>query len=206
MAESKQLDKTAPKFQPEGKIVKSRDFTYWKEGSDYLAAAKEEARNILSQARDEAAQIHKDAYDSALKSADRELAAREVSVASLMDSESAALESDFVDLVLDTTRKIVGDLPATERLSAIAAHAYERFRDERKVTIKVHPDMAEHARASIESVSSETAIQAAVKVIADPSLSTEDCIVQTQRGITRAGLDSQLEVLRRGLSGQFGNQ
>lgn len=149
--------------------------------------------------------MHREAYDNAIKSAEQDLAARDVSVAVMLDRESAAMERDFIQLVLETTQKIIGDMQNKERMAAIAARAYERFRDERQVTVKVHPEMADSVRNAIDAKTTDAASKAALKIIADPLLSHDDCIIQTQRGITRAGLDSQLAVLHRGLTRQMGS-
>ncbi len=199
------LDGT-PRFEPQGNVVKAKDVSLWTEGAAYLQAAKAEAKDIVAKAREDAVRVHQEAYDNATKLAERERVEQDISVSALVNQQLRELEPDFLNLVVATTRKVIDELPEKERIAAIVTKAFERFREERQITIKIHPDMAEYTRVSLNNKLADTNYDASsVTIIADQTLSTTDCIIQTQRGITRASLDAQLDILQRNFAFHNGN-
>ncbi|OED36880.1 hypothetical protein AB833_26095 [Chromatiales bacterium (ex Bugula neritina AB1)] len=195
--QEQQLDGT-PRFEPQGNIVKAKDVSHWKDGAEYLQAAKSEAKSIIADARKQAAKVHQEAYDNATKLAERERLEQDITVSALVNEQIRALEPDFLDLVIATTRKIIDTLPEQEQVASIASKAFERFREERQITIKIHPEMAEYTRVSLNKKMINSHHDASsITIVADNTLAKTDCIIQTQRGVTRAGLDAQLEVIQR---------
>lgn len=199
MSEQEELgDKSSPRFEPQGNVVKAKDFTDWKTGAEYLEAAREEAKKIVAQARTDAVKVHEDAYQNAIKMVESERANEDMVVSAQVHLALREMEQDFLTLVLQTTRKVIGEIPHPERAAMLASKAFDQFKEGRQVTVKVHPDAAETTRLTLNAKLQETGLGASsVKIIADQSLQPGDCIIQTNRGVTRADINSQLEIVHR---------
>ncbi|NPV06703.1 MAG: hypothetical protein HPY83_01915 [Anaerolineae bacterium] len=186
-----------------------------------VAQARSEAAHILTQAQEEAARIMEKAAqegrreglvagldegrrqgeDQALE-ANRARAERLAELAKAVQEEQlrivAELEPQLVELALGIARKVIGAELATrpELLLEILARAIEQARGGGRCHIRLHPDDVD----LVEPHLPQSALEAGGsqwRLVADPSLSPGDCLIETDFGVVDARISTQLDELRR---------
>ena len=113
-----------------------------------------------------------------------------------LDNKSLAEEKALIDLVMDTSRKLIGELPPKQITAALAKQALSQLRnDYTRVVIFVHPTVRNSVQQQLNKLSSP------LTVTVEPStdLNLTDCRLETHLGIIEAGLDAQLHALKKSL-------
>ena len=175
------------------------------QASELVAQAHDEAAAIRQQAREEEVARARDVVDEALRETVAEQVAafeqaREVLLAEVRESFAARLseiESRSVMLVTAMTEKVIGrklDLDDTIVLDVVRASLNEAA-DASNLTVRVSPtDEPLVAEAQAELLSALGAVDQ-FQVVADQSVSSGGCIVETERGRFDARIETQLELL-----------
>ena len=113
----------------------------------------------------------------------------------------AEAEPKIIELVLAISRKVINDEVA-ERPTVVlnlVRGALERVRDQDKINIHVSPDdydLIMQARRDLQGV---VGAERSLTVSADPVLERGGCLIETSFGTVEAGIDTQLEAIRRAL-------
>lgn len=103
------------------------------------------------------------------------------------------LQQDLAPLALEVFRKLLGELPADERLARLAAQAARELLPARTWRLRVHPSQVVSLRSALQALDpDDKAGLAEAEIQADADLAESDCRLLTELGSADAGLSTQL--------------
>lgn len=114
-------------------------------------------------------------------------------------------EPHIIDLVLAIGRKIIID-EVTERpdvVLGLVRNALERVRDQKQINIHISPedyDFVVKARRELQGI---VGAEQSLTITADVVLSKGGCLIETSFGTVEAGVETQLESIRKVLHGML---
>jgi len=156
-----------------------------------LAAAAQQAEALIAAARDQGFAEGRQLGEAAAAGDVRtRLFDLEVKAAQMR----AAQRAEAARLAIEVVRRIAGELGSETVVSALAEKAARDLAPDTKATVKVSP-------AVQAAVAERLARFDGLTVAADPSLSDDDCVVETSFGVIRAGLKTQLAAVERAWTG-----
>lgn len=117
-------------------------------------------------------------------------------MARLQEQQRERLQQDVAGLALAVFEKLLGELPAQERLARLAAQAARELLPARTWRLHVHPSQLAGLRAALQAVdASDRAGLARAELLADADLAETDCRLTTEFGSADAGLQTQVQRL-----------
>ena len=119
-------------------------------------------------------------------------------LARAQDDDRRRQQQAVAGLALEVFQKLLGELPADERLARLAAQAARELLPARTWRLQVHPSQVAALRSSLQSVDpDDKASLANAEVVADADLAEGDCRLVTEFGTADASLSTQVERLAR---------
>ena len=194
---------------------------------DYVAQAKEQAEQIISEANAEAVMIHdkasKDAdtlremarqegyqngYESAKQQADEELRAgreelarREQELQAKYEDAMAELEPKLLDTILTVFDEVFRMQFSGKReiLLQLVKNAMRGIRETRQYKVRVSEAEVSFLREHKEELQEKVGEDVQIEIIMDPDLSESQCIIDADSGVYDCSLDVELDNLIRDL-------
>ena len=123
------------------------------------------------------------------------------------ESSRVLLEAEpkIIELVLAISRKIICD-EVEERPAVVLVlvrGALERVRDQNQIIIHVSPEDYEFILQSRQLLQTVVGAERSLTLTADSVLGKGGCLIETSFGTVEAGIDTQLESIRRVLQGML---
>lgn len=123
------------------------------------------------------------------------------------ESSRVLLEAEpkIIELVLAISRKIICD-EVEERPAVVLGlvrGALERVRDQNQIIIHVSPEDYEFILQSRQLLQTVVGAERSLTLTADSVLGKGGCLIETSFGTVEAGIDTQLESIRRVLQGML---
>lgn len=194
---------------------------------DYVAQAKEQAEQIISEANTEAVMIHdkasKDAdmlremgrqegyqkgYESAVQQAEEKLRAgeealarREQELQDQYDHAMAELEPKLLDTILTVFDEVFQMQFAGKRemLLNLVKNAIRGIRETRQYKIRVCESEVAFLREHKEELQEKVGEDVQIEIVMDPDLSASQCVIDADSGVYDCSLDVELDNLTRDL-------
>ena len=194
---------------------------------DYVAQAKEQAEQIISEANAEAVMIHdkasKDAdtlremarqegyqngYESAKQQADEELQAgreelarREQELQAQYEDAMAELEPKLLDTILTVFDEVfrMQFSGKREMLLHLVKNAMRGIRETRQYKVRVSEAEVSFLREHREELQEKVGEDVQIEIVMDPDLSESQCIIDADSGVYDCSLDVELDNLIRDL-------
>jgi len=204
---------------PRGAAYHLTDMT--SQAEDYLARIRREAAQIIQQARREAAAIRQQAEEAGRQVAQEAIEKiLDEKVARQMQSLAPALES-AVSQIEDSKQQWLQhwETSILQLSTSIAAHIVRRelktepelslewIREalrlaagSAEVTVHLHPNDFETLRSEVDRLTTLFCPLASGRVVADPSITTGGCRVETQFGAIDVQLETQLARVKQELT------
>lgn len=158
----------------------------------------EQANALLRQAETEVEQIRAQArFEGLVEGRERGLRDCANALKALAEARASAtadLRRRAGDIAIGVVRHIAPALGAERMVSALVAEAMQKLVFEPHLLVRVHPDVAEQARAEVAALGAAAAPD--TEIIGDPELDRFDCIIESAGGVVRAGFNEQLEQAR----------
>lgn len=158
----------------------------------------EQANALLRQAEAEVEQIRAQArFEGLVEGRERGLRDCANALKALAEARASAtadLRRRAGDIAIGVVRHIAPALGAERMVSALVAEAMQKLVFEPHLLVRVHPDVAEQARAEVAALGAAAAPD--TEIIGDPELDRFDCIIESAGGVVRAGFNEQLEQAR----------
>jgi flagellar assembly protein FliH len=202
--------------------------------ADIISKAKEEAEFIIKEAELEAVRLiekakaeaegiktsaaeegRKDGYSSGIETARKEYE-NLINEAEIIRQHAraeyeeilAGVESDIIELVIDVSRKVLGDEIRTDRecILQLVRKAFEKCQSRDGVTLRVGPsdyDVLNEKREKLLQIM-EGAGEFEIKM--DYSLKPGDCIVETPFGCIDAGVETKMQKIEEAFRQVIGMQ
>lgn len=171
-----------PRLQDAAALV-ARLEALWASEAARVQAAADEARQAA----------RRDAEAEARRQADEALGARLATLAREAEAMREAIQGEVAALALAVARKLLGELPAADRLAALARQAACELLPARTWRLAVHADDADALRAGLARLAADDRSGLArAEVVVDPGLPRGDCRLDTEFGSAQAGIGPQL--------------
>jgi flagellar biosynthesis/type III secretory pathway protein FliH len=114
------------------------------------------------------------------------------------EGERLRLQGEVAGLALEVFQKLLGQVPAEERLARLATQAARELLPARTWRVQAHPSQLPNLRDALRAADPENkAGLAQAEIVADPDLGETDCRLITEFGSADAGLATQIERLAR---------
>ena len=105
----------------------------------------------------------------------------------------AGVSHEIALAIADGVARVIDGLDLADAVARAARRAVADLEDLHAVTVRVAPQAAEAARDRLAGLG--------VRVLADPGLAEDGCVVESRAGFVRASLSEQVGVLRAALAG-----
>lgn len=194
--------------------IENIDFTQRQErrrGSRRRGYRRIDDRNLVSRAAEEAENIKKSAfeegYHAGLKKSEADLEKLRVDIVEFMNARKEVFEyiaPDILEISVDIAKKIIKKELETDPqilLNTIIDVLKTISKNEPKIVIRVKPQSVQFIKDTIPNITYEYGIDSKINIVADPSIEDGGCVFQTNNGIVDASIDTQLEIIKKALSG-----
>lgn len=193
----------ALKAAPGTKIIKAREYATWWKAAEALEKAEEEAKRIVEEAREVFQRERTRGYRDGLLEGKMNMSAQMMDTVAKTVDYFAEIEKKVVDIVTLAVRKIVGEMDPGDLIAAVVKNVLTLARNQTQVTLRVSPGQAETVRERLNEITASYPGVRFVDVVADGRLKEGGCILETEMGIVDAGVDVQIEAIRRSLMKSF---
>ncbi|MEM7257501.1 MAG: FliH/SctL family protein [Pseudomonadota bacterium] len=129
-------------------------------------------------------------YEAALE----HIATKLVTLAKEANAAREELRHSAGDIAIKIVDKIATEIGSRETVKALALSAAKQLTGTEAIVLQVHPDNKAYLIEELLKVNGNT--HNIVDVVADPDLGTQDCVLETEYGHIKAGLATQLKVMR----------
>lgn len=129
-------------------------------------------------------------YEAALE----HIATKLVTLAKEANSAREELRHSAGDVAIKIVNRIASDIGTEKTVKSLALSAAKELTTVESIVLRVHPDNKNYLINELLSV--EASNHKIVEVKADPNLEQQDCILETEFGHIKAGLQTQLKVIR----------
>lgn len=193
------LKHTSVEIAATGSVLKATEFAAVLEARDLLAHAQAEADQIRAEARNEYAAQKERGYRDGLDQAKAEMAERIVAAMGQSTVYFSKLEESLIDVVIKSTRRVIGEIDTRERVERIVRAALELLHQQSQVRLKVSPVQREWLQSRVATLLASFPRLTFLDVQSDPRLPEDGCIVETELGVIDATVETQLRAIEKAL-------
>lgn len=179
------------RVRPLGRVLRAADAGLYNDAAEALAAARADASRMVAEAAAGIEAERARACAGAMAAAEGERARLLADAALGVSRELAGLRAALAEAIADGVARILGARPPAEIAAAAASHAVESLHDRAGIVVRVPPDQAASVRNAVGDP--------AVRVLADATLGSDECVIETAAGFVRAGIAAQVARLREAL-------
>lgn len=192
-------DLKALNIEPGRKIIRAAELENVLDAQAILDAARAEAKKIVDNAQAEFDRQSAAGYEEGMTAGRMEIAERMIDSVAKTVNYVSGLEKSVVDLVMKALRKILGDMPDRDRVAQVVKSALAVARTQRTVTVRVHPEDADHVRSQIAVITKPYPGVQFLEVTPDVRLVRVACILESEVGVVDASLEVQLQAIENSL-------
>lgn len=195
-------DRGAPR-RPPGPIIKAAEADSWIDGFAFRDRSKREAEALVADTKAAYEKRKQEGFEQGRREGAAAAALLLAETQAKVDRYLGGIESEIVDLALDIVRRIAGDVAPREMVARLAHEAVGGFRREQALTVTVAPENLSEARAHFAAHGDPSRN---VTIEADRKLGPLDCRVESPYATVDAGLDAQIEAIRKDLKEPSGGE
>src|SRR5690606_38209027 len=118
----------------------------------------------------------------------------------------ANVESEMVELVMQSVRRVVDGFDSRETVMAAVRNALAVVRNQKHMTFRLHPDEVDVVKARVNELLAAYPGVGYLDIMADARLVRGACILESEIGMVEASLDGQIEALRRAFQRTLGSR
>ena len=194
-----QVDKDLPTPVTGTRILKAADYRTFLEARSIVAAAREKAAQIEKQAEEKYEERLKEGYEEGIEQGKMEHAEKmmETILASVEFIEN--IERTVASVVIQSVKKIIGDLDDDERIVRVVHTALNTVRGQQKVTVRVAVQDEPAVSKALEAMTTGNFLT----VSADTRLERGRCILESDLGVVDASLQTQLAALEHSIQAKI---
>ncbi|MGL4722510.1 MAG: HrpE/YscL family type III secretion apparatus protein [Desulfovibrionaceae bacterium] len=182
------------------KVIKAKEYATFLNGVETLHKAKEEGYGIIKQAEEEYERMRELGYRAGIDEGKMEMAERIMEQITSSVDYFADVENTVVDVVIAAITKIIGEMDDKERVSAIVHRSLSYVRNQKKVLVRLSPEDVPYIQENLNDIIRNYPGINFLDVAPDPKLARGDCILESEMGIVNAGLNTQIEAIKRSFS------
>jgi type III secretion protein L len=200
MIESVQTDPESPLWYQGSRLLLAADGARLTDSAQILEQARARAERIVREAEENAGRIREQARQEGWTEGRNAAAARHIETVTGALRYFDSIESSFADLVAESVRAILADIPPAERIRQLARKAVETLRQQTKITFRVNPQDLETAAPALADLKSLLPAGAEIIVTSSEEVPLGGVYVESALGIIDASLETQLANLKGCLS------
>jgi type III secretion protein L len=185
--------------EPGSRIVRAAEADAWQNGYEFLAAVRDAASQLEENARKAYAAAYEKGYEEGRAAGALEASRLVRDTTLAVDGYLAKLENEIGALAISVVRRMFGELDVADLVARAAAQALTDFRQQKNLTVTVHPTAADRVRTALDAVSG-----VAVTVESNPALDEGACVVASAFAVVDASIDVQLRALAAELASANG--
>lgn len=186
-----------------GPVLRAGDRQRFNEAVALLEAARNEAASIVAAARQAYEGQRRRGYEDGKAEweaarAQWLLRQRDETVAYL-----EAVEGQIVDVVMGSVRRIMASYDDDERALIVVRSALDAVRQQKQVTVRLHPRDAEMVRTRLEALMAGYPAMDYIDVVDQEDIARGTCRLETEIGTVQTGIDAQIAALRESFERGF---
>lgn len=193
-------------FAPGRKVVKAAEHSVLLEMEDVLESARRRAEEIAEAAKAAYEEESRRGYADGQQEAKMEAAERMIETVSRSIDYFGGIEARVVDLVMTALRRILSEFDERDRVTMVVKNALSAVRNQKQVVLRLHPRQAEALRERINDLLAAYPAIAFLDVTPDARLAPDTCIIESEIGSVEAGVEVQLEAIRRAFEKSLGSR
>ena len=191
---------------PDTRVLQAKDIASWTDSEGLIAAAQAQAQAIVDAAQAAYEQERQRGYADGLAEAQMAQAEKMIDTVSRTVDYFAQVEADMVALVMDAVRKIIDDYDDGDRVLIVVKNALSVVRNQKQMTLRLHPQQIEVVRARINDLLSAYPGVGYLDIVADGRLGPQACILESEIGLVEASMESQLAALEKAFQKVLGSR
>jgi type III secretion protein L len=184
------------RIAPGSRIVRRHEIAALVDAEGLLAAARAQADAIVAGAQSAFDAERLRGYEEGRAEARMEQAEKMIETVGRTVEYFAKVETDMVALVMAAVRKIVDDFDETERVVIVVRNALSVVRNQKQMTLRLHPQQVETVRARMNDLLAAYPGVGYLDIVADGRLGREACILESEIGLVEASIDGQVKALQ----------
>ena len=194
--------------------IENVDFTQRQErrrGSRRRGYRRIDDRNLVSRAQEESENIKKSAFEEGyrlgLEKASSDIESFKEQLKNFMGAQKEVFEyiaPDILEISVDIAKTILKkelDSDPQVIINTIVDVLRAISKSESKITIRTNPQYVQFIKDIIPNITYQYGIESKINLVADPAIEAGGCVLQTNNGIVDASIDTQLEIIKKALSG-----
>lgn len=191
------LNNVQLELDPTCKVLKADDYVVYLEAQEIVKAAQQQAAGIAEEARLAFEQEKKRGYQEGLAESKAEQTDHMLKVVSRTINYLSDIENTLANILLSGVKKIIGEFDQEELAISLVKNALQHVRNEKHVTIRVPSAQYSAVQVRLNTILAEYKGVGFIDLVADPRLSSGDCIMESEIGVVDASVDVQLRALQK---------
>lgn len=181
---------------PGTRILRAHEVAVLHEASAVLLAAQQRSEAIQLQAEEAYEARRNEGYRDGLDEGRLENAEKLMETAMSSVAFIESIESTLVDVVVQSLRKIVGEIPPEELITGIIRQALTTVRNQQRVTVRVAPGDEKAVRTAFATMLQRVPGDASfLDLLVDARLDMGSCILESELGVVDASVETQLKAM-----------
>lgn len=181
---------------PGARVIKADAYAAVVDVADVLAAARDQADELLRRADVDAGDIRERARREGLEEGKAEVAEQLFEAVTASVEQISSMENAMVDVVMRSLRTILGSFDDKDLATRVVGQALRLVRDEKRVVLRVALEDADTVRERLAEIVAAYPGMGRVDVHPDSALKPGGCVLETDAGVIDATLERQLTIIR----------
>lgn len=186
---------------PAGKtFLKQEEYGYLIEANTILEQARQKASETIAQANEIYEARKKQGYEDGMKQGQLEHTEKIIDISLKTVEYFKSIEKSIAGVVSQCLEKIIGEMDKEELILRVVKSGLAVARNEHRVTVRVSPeDIGSVKNATAELLQSYPLINT-LDITEDSRLKRGACLVESELGVVDAGVETQLEAIKKAIS------
>lgn len=180
---------------PGTRIVRATELGAWRGAEQAVAAANEQARDIVAHAQAAYEAERRRGHQEGTEQARREGSSHMAEQIARTDQYFSGIEEQLAALVMQGVRRIIGGYSDHERVLHTVRGALAAVRNQKQITLRLHPDNVEYVKARAADLLAGYPGVGLLDVVADSRLASDCCVLESDIGVVEASTRDQIESL-----------
>lgn len=196
----------AAALPPDVRVVQSADLAALVQAQAMLDNAHAQAEAIVNSAQAAFDAERRRGYEDGKQEALLDQAEKMIETVGRTVEYFSGVENEMVDLVMAAVRKVVDGFGDREKIMIVVRNALAVVRNQKQMTLRLHPDEIEDVRAHIIDVLAAYPGVGYLDLLADARLARGACILESEIGMVEASLEGQLRALQGAFQRTLGSR
>lgn len=196
----------AARVAPGTRVLSAAQIATWTEAEGLIAAAQAQAAAIVQEAKAAYQRECERGYADGLADAQMTQAEKMIETVGRTVDYFSQVEADMVALVMGAVRKIIEDYDDADRVLIVVRNALSVVRNQKQMTLRLHPQQVEVVRARINDLLSAYPGVGYLDIVGDGRLGPHACILESEIGLVEASIDGQITALEKAFQKVLGSR